>query len=346
LFHEIIELLVNGLKVIIRHKAYLPLFLAFVIISSIISVTMSVMNYIDYESRVFVGKIAVRDNIISRYCSTIQYCRNTTYYSREELILCLLNVEILLNKSSFKVPAVFVDIDDYNNASIKLPGLPGKISSNYLSVGYDIARNLNISKNMYLRFVNLRGIYKVGGFHKTSTLLDEMLIVFTKDSPTLCNYYVVLVKTNGELPNNTRYPSKYAAMVLGLNKEMYNIVSSLLTQFLILYPLLTLVLTYKILVELREHVRILVLFGNHRYIVLILPLAIVVISLIAMLFGVSLSTILLDVGIWISRFLNIYFPFRPFLNLTDLITIILLPLPLIYVSSIIVIVLLGSRLWG
>ena len=304
------------------------------------------MNYIDYESRVFVEKIAVRDNIISKYCNTIQHCRNTTYYGGEELILCLSNMEILLNKSSLRVPTVFIDIDNYNNASTKLPGLPDKVSSNYLSVGCDIAKDLNISRNTYLRFIDLQGIYKVNGFHRTNTLFDEMLIVFTKDLPILCNYYVVLVKPGDELLNNTRYPSKYAAMVLGLNKEMYNIVSSLLTQFLILYPLLTLVLTYKILVELREHVRILVLFGNHRYIVLILPLAIVVISLIAMLFGISLSTILLDVGIWISRFLNIYFPFRPFLNLTDLITIILLSLPLIYVSSIIVAVLLRNRLWG
>lgn len=322
-------------KVIIGHRVYIPFLITFMAISAIVSLLISTINYVDYEANIITRRLV---GIGYEYLTLHELTDNTT--CKVEPVLCIVSDRLKFNHYSVNVMVAYININYYNDKLATILRFRVKAYPEYMSVGYIIAKKLNLVRGVSVELSSMGRIYTVKGVHKTNTILDLMIIVFVEKLPEHDGYYLFLERDSSGCSRG----NVVTWIIYGLNREVYNAILKLTFHFIILYPLLTLILAYRVIVELERELKVLLVFGGYRACLLLLPLAISTICFIGLLFGMSMSIILFDVFTWIARVIGVYFPYRPFLKLDDIIGVTVTPLPLIYASSVLGVILARQRL--
>ena len=333
--HGVLSILNVYFKVIIGHRVYIPFLITFMAVSAIVSLLISTINYVDYEANIITRKLV---GIGYKYPTL--YVLNDSTTCRVKPALCIVGDRLKFNHHSVNVMVAYINVNHYNDKLATILKLRVKAYPDYLSVGYTIAEKLNLARGASVKLSSTGKIYTVKSIHRTNTILDLMVIVFVDKLPEHNGYYLVLE----ECSSGCNWDSVVTGIIYGLNREIYNAVLKLATHFIILYPLLTLILAYRVVIELKREIKILLMFGSYRACLLLLPLAISIVCFIGLLLGMSMSIMLFDVFTWIARAIGVYLPYKPFLKLNDIIGVTVTPLPLVYASSAIGVLLARRRL--
>lgn len=329
--YRFLECLILCVKVLTRHRVYLPFFTVFTVFSGIVAIVIATGNYVDYEADVFLRRLAI-DGFSLAVCSGFTDC--VERYGVEPT-LCVGRSEVLLGRCGVEVYVMYVDVHGYGDELASRLRLFRRAEPGYLSIGYEVARRYGVSKGVEVVFVGGKR-FRVVNIHRTNTVLDMMALLFVEKLPKGCEYYMAVVRDG--------IHSVFRAIVYGLDREVYKAISTISIQLLLLNPVLAFVLVYRAVHELRREIESLLTFGSDRLYTLTLPLAIAITYVIASVMGMAIAIASLDMGTWIARVLGIYFPYKPFLKPIDIAKIVSIPLPLTYISSLIALIATRRRL--
>jgi len=337
------------IKLVVRKGLLTSVLASFFILASILTVVYLLINYVTYESEALASNLVFKEDYEVRVCNVIDQCSKTLSRLKSlgvgYLVLGITYGNVSLDNGT-EVHTLITYLNGTSGIKHPLTKLL-KLSTNTLSIGKELAKGLNLSINESLRIGQT--IYLVSNIHRFNNFLDSSITIVLNELPRDCDYYVIIYEYGalGKPIEGTAITksSLFSKMISSLNRDVLNIAKVWLYLFLILYLIISALVTHKLINELMPYLKTVATFTDINPYVTI-PTAILILGCVGVLFGISLGVLLVDASLWLSRFVGLTFILRPTLPVHDLIELTLLPLPIVFSSSLITVKALGVAKYG